>query len=234
MAEYGTGALSVLLDHFDVQRGGEVFIYAAEAKAEWLRFKCSEYFKRRNLSSEVRFYASLVFVAQPLKYIPHASLQDLLKTAVTTLKGTYPNFILLYEVILVLCLSNAPPESGFSHMKVVKRCNQANMETSTIDTKLMLRLHGPPEGSDKSLEVVKYSVSMFFKAKSRMPNRRTDIAAPQSRITSRGVKRRTDAVNTETETKKLNTAIASTVRRRAHCLRSIALDTRSFRCPVIS
>lgn len=128
----------------------------------------------------------------------------------TLLRKEYPNIAKLYDVILVLCLANAPVESGFSHMAATKRQTQSQMSPERLDMKLRIKILGANVGTPEAAAAIDYAAEQFLMTK-RVPMRRNGaIAAAGARKENAAAKRKREATQVEDQTAKNNAAILAT------------------------
>ena len=76
---------------------------------------------------------------------------------------------LLANIISVLTVTNAPCEGGFSHMSLTKGRLQGSMGTDTLDSRLFVKLHGPPIDDDDAASALCLRVAKTFWEKHKVP-----------------------------------------------------------------
>jgi len=128
LGAYGSAEIYLLGLHFHQGRTctpaageeSETFIDKNELHYEYMRFKSKEFMTWR--------------------HFPYTAI---LEYVVTHCAVNYPNLVKLACVSLVLALSNAPCEAGFSLMKIIKGLHSNKMKTDTLSSRMFTKLHGP-------------------------------------------------------------------------------------------
>ncbi len=113
---------------------------------------------------------------------------------------------------MVLVVTNAACESGFSVVKLTKGYLQGHMETETLDTRMFVKLHGPKLDDDAGVKALCSNVSrLFWLEKPRVPARAAGgRAAAKANKKNRALKRKAEAIESEAKTADANAGIAAT------------------------
>ena len=194
LAIYGAKAIDLVGAHFAQGRGGDGsvddpnFLDAAALGREYLAFKADEFYRWRGLDMDA-----------------------VLKCLVTQCKDKYPNLWLLGNVVLVLVVTNAACEGGFSLMKLTKGDLQGNMGTDTLNARMFVKLHGPALDDDDGVKALLMRVGKkFWVETKRVPGRAAGgVAAAKAKATNNEKKRKVDQVAADVKTAAHNEAIAA-------------------------
>lgn len=117
LADYGSTEINLLAEHYR-----SVLPDSEEcAKAEFPLF-------RRLVADN---YLGLTF-------------EEMAKHVITELATEFPNIATLYELALILPMSSAMCERGFSIQNVIKDCHRNRLSTESVNRLTLICLEGPP------------------------------------------------------------------------------------------
>ena len=136
----------------------------------------------------------------------------ILKAVATQKEHEYPNLWRLANTLLVLVVTNAACESGFSIVKLAKGDLQGHMYTETLDAKMFVKLHGPKLDDDAGVKALCTEVARrYWLEKPRVPARAASgRAAAKANKANRAKKRKAEAIESEAKTADANAGIAAT------------------------